>query len=892
MLWGGYVSIAFLIFALIFTSCKDFMNAGETQKQIEAAIAYANAPSYTIKVENSKNHGNIVKPAAGETSKKVTDVFEIKFEAYSDYEFIKWEVKSSKLPEGESIYDYISFEDEKASETKVTFLKALEEIVITPVTAERAHIISYSPMTTGVIKNSTIVVLFDQDMDEDSIYYTTDEITELKKEHSLKDEDFLPEGAVIGQTKIYGYTKNGETFYKNVTLVNNKSGKNIAHKFDSPSFENSRTLVITTKDKINGIDDFTQVLVTIEKGMFYKQDDKPIEMGGIKRWMYQVSTKKDNEPLGFQKDDEDILFNFELNQTEITGEPSMPEVKDLNYPKFTNDKITFSLDTKLQDVTGGTGPTSNFYLYYERVKESDYKTAGSGSDKTDSFSFDYDNFTSDEAMFNGDLEIELPKDGVYRFWFDFPDRSNNHFYWPTGSGAENSTKGFYISKDETKISKPSSVKISSDKSTTYKLEWTEPGAADYKEAIISTGQTALDPIAKGTKTTNLTNITSDNSYTVTVVFKDYAGNESEPYVVPRFLTGVECTGTPVCDIPKVFAKDKTYKDYGLTLTVRYSDKTYRIASSSKISTVIKTSSGPITFKEDSIIKDVGLGNDFYVGASDLKLTQTPEKMPDGYTGTVASSSEKYYKFGDYPQTLAENQDSSNYGSDPAYNGWYLSNDGYFYAKKDNKYYKVEPIIWRVLNSSEFKKRYGNGNTVLFSEKILFEYQWYSVYNSDSSYENSSIRTYLINKFFPTAFNITAQNKILKVEVDNSKYSTYVYNNNERLSNSGRDGSNTNDKIFLLSAKDASDYYCFDDVDIDTATRKHYGTAYAYNNNATETKQWWLRTPTIYPKWAVYVDTNGQIADDNDEDAYLYEDLQTVKKGIVPAICVATTDLPE
>ena len=105
-------------FALIFSSCKGFLNADETKQQIEAAIAYANAPFYSIKVENNKNHGNIVKPAAGETNKKVTDVFEIKFEAYTDYEFIKWEAKSEKLPQGESIYDYISFENEKAAENK------------------------------------------------------------------------------------------------------------------------------------------------------------------------------------------------------------------------------------------------------------------------------------------------------------------------------------------------------------------------------------------------------------------------------------------------------------------------------------------------------------------------------------------------------------------------------------------------------------------------------------------------------------------------------------------------------------------------------------------------------------------------------------------------------
>ena len=96
----------------------------------------------------------------------------------------------------------------------------------------------------------------------------------------------------------------------------------------------------------------------------------------------------------------------------------------------------------------------------------------------------------------------------------------------------------------------------------------------------------------------------------------------------------------------------------------------------------------------------------------------------------------------------------------------------------------------------------------------------------------------------------------------------------------------------MSVKDATED-SFDDVDDNTVTRKRYGTAYAYNNNVNATKQWWLRTRTRYANYAVYVDTDGRIADDNHENEdYLYEDLQTATKGIVPAICVATSDLPQ
>ena len=126
-----YVSIALFAITLLFTSCDSFLESESIKQEIQQHIAYANAPSYKILVQANDEDGTIKKPITGELTQKVTDTFEIKFAPAQDHEFVRWEASSVDLPQGESIYDYISFEDASDPETKVTFKKPLKSIVIT-----------------------------------------------------------------------------------------------------------------------------------------------------------------------------------------------------------------------------------------------------------------------------------------------------------------------------------------------------------------------------------------------------------------------------------------------------------------------------------------------------------------------------------------------------------------------------------------------------------------------------------------------------------------------------------------------------------------------------------------------------------------------------------------
>ena len=71
------------------TSCENFFNGSELRAEIENQVAYANASAYTVYVDYSENSGIIKSPAGGEVSKKVSDVFTVRFEPASDWDFIR-----------------------------------------------------------------------------------------------------------------------------------------------------------------------------------------------------------------------------------------------------------------------------------------------------------------------------------------------------------------------------------------------------------------------------------------------------------------------------------------------------------------------------------------------------------------------------------------------------------------------------------------------------------------------------------------------------------------------------------------------------------------------------------------------------------------------------------
>ena len=85
-LGGGGLFICIALFSI--SSCKNFFNGAGTAAEIQSAIAYANAPSYTISIDYPSGKGVMKSPAGGEDQKKKTDKFVLHFEPSTDSEFI------------------------------------------------------------------------------------------------------------------------------------------------------------------------------------------------------------------------------------------------------------------------------------------------------------------------------------------------------------------------------------------------------------------------------------------------------------------------------------------------------------------------------------------------------------------------------------------------------------------------------------------------------------------------------------------------------------------------------------------------------------------------------------------------------------------------------------
>ena len=94
-----------------------------------------------------------------------------------------------------------------------------------------------------ILKDSSIQVLFDYKyMDDSSLYFTEKEMQKLI-ENGTADESCLPE-ILDGNTIYRGYKKDGFTYFKNVTIRNNKAEKIINDCFLPPVFENNNILSI------------------------------------------------------------------------------------------------------------------------------------------------------------------------------------------------------------------------------------------------------------------------------------------------------------------------------------------------------------------------------------------------------------------------------------------------------------------------------------------------------------------------------------------------------------------------------------------------------------------------------------------------------------------------
>lgn len=148
----------------------------------------------------------------------------------------------------------------------------------------------------------------------------------------------------------------------------------------------------------------------------------------------------------------------------------------------------------------------------------------------------------------------------------------------------------------------------------------------------------------------------------------------------------------------------------------------------------------------------------------------------------------------------------------------------------------EPIEWIVLDRQ-------NDKTLLLAKNCIDSLPWHNAHEQ-VAWDNSDIRAWLNGEFLQTAFTEVEQENILLSDLDNGddlKYGTPV-------------GTDTQDKVFLLSGAEAENYFPSDDSRTAKSTR-YAITHGAYTNDRGDCA-WWLRSPGMTGTSPAYIASAG------------------------------------
>ena len=324
-----------------------------------------------------------------------------------------------------------------------------------------------------------------------------------------------------------------------------------------------------------------------------------------------------------------------------------------------------------------------------------------------------------------------------------------------------------------------------------------------------------------------------------------------------------------------------------------------------------------------------------------KLYESPI---DAETGLPATKASKYIYFGVFPKTVLFVCEPWEYSPNKATvdetvsvkmgaNTYYKGSNGEYYAKvmenaydtgsaykysdgtqakqsdaESYRYFKVEPIKWKVITDSY------SGKCLLLAEDILTANVPYYVEEPPfrtiadkpvyaNNYKYSTIRAYLNGKyesddtqsktayenkgFLQTAFTSTAQLLIADTRVSNLASDAGDSGNNIYGANCYA-CADTTDKIFLLSEREVTrekyGFAAYDSYGQENA-RIRVTTDYAKANYAFQSSTagyggyWWLRSPYYDDaSWALYVKYNGSADTD-------FGFVDNTYYCVVPALCL-------
>ena len=154
-----------------------------------------------------------------------------------------------------------------------------------------------------------------------------------------------------------------------------------------------------------------------------------------------------------------------------------------------------------------------------------------------------------------------------------------------------------------------------------------------------------------------------------------------------------------------------------------------------------------------------------------------------------------------------------------------------------------PIQWNIL------KR--NGNKALLFSAYGLDAKLYNERYEDVTWETCSLRKWLNEDFYRTAFTDEEKSRILPTKVKNE--------DNPRWNTPG--GNDTEDRVFLLSRSEAERYLPARlERKLEPTPYAKYGAQYGVQTHYYDTCNWWLRSPGHHSNDAAYVLNDGGIGD--------------------------------
>ena len=294
---------------------------------------------------------------------------------------------------------------------------------------------------------------------------------------------------------------------------------------------------------------------------------------------------------------------------------------------------------------------------------------------------------------------------------------------------------------------------------------------------------------------------------------------------------------------------------------------YKVGDTIQFGTYPQTKVSETTALKNAADKATWASYDYYFGYGELDERVTVGKYVQ--FADFFANGEKYraVKFPRYRVTYT-------YQAPGAANSFQDDNG---YTTDVTYYFKYEPLTWRVLDPSaafimceDVIDSQAYQNTILKIGEEYYKTGSSTVYANN--YKESSIRTWLNDHFYNTAFTKVQQAIIKSTTIDNSAYTGYAK----------YDSASTSDKIFLLSNSDARN----SDYGFSSSNRKAKGTDYAECQGLEKSSKgsctWIMRTAGVSSQYVSAFGTYFSLGE---------ADVNKTSYGIRPACKVVSLTSP-